>query len=240
MIEPGQDKGKSYIEHTAEKAGTSYKAKLKTAIDRLIPQVSDFEELLTKSYSPRSSFPFMEDVSGESSPFATKDSLVLFPHFAAKGLRVNACFPCLRHFHHTALIELVAAQSLVTVHPRNEDEIIEVVGILFELLIVRQPQGCFLDSQQLFKLMVGQIGEFLCQHCQIIHMGIHGESEPEPRHIRHIIIKEIHIRRGGGRQPNLCKGSGDFLRICRKVKPGSGIVTLSAVIGRRVGDICLK
>ena len=75
MIEPGQDKGKSYIEHTAEKAGTSYKAKLKTAIDRLIPQVSDFEELLTKSYSPRSSFPFMEDVSGESSPFATKDSL---------------------------------------------------------------------------------------------------------------------------------------------------------------------
>ena len=117
-------------------------------------------------------------------------SIVLFPHFAAKGLRVNACFPCLRHFHHTALIELVAAQSLVTVHPRNEDEIIEVVGILFELLIVRQPQGCFLDSQQLFKLMVGQIGEFLCQHCQIIHMGIHGESEPEPRHIRHIIIKE--------------------------------------------------
>ena len=45
---PGQDKGKSYIEHTAEKAGTSYKAKLKTVIDRLIPQVSDFEELLKR------------------------------------------------------------------------------------------------------------------------------------------------------------------------------------------------
>ena len=48
MIVPGQDKGKSYIEHTAEKAGTSYKAKLKAAIDRLIPQVSDFEELLKR------------------------------------------------------------------------------------------------------------------------------------------------------------------------------------------------
>ena len=46
VIVPGQDKGKSYIEHTAVKAGTSYKAKLKTAIDRLIPQVSDFEELM--------------------------------------------------------------------------------------------------------------------------------------------------------------------------------------------------
>jgi len=48
VIVPGQDKGKSYIEHTAEKAGTSYKAKLKAAIDRLIPQVSDFEELLKR------------------------------------------------------------------------------------------------------------------------------------------------------------------------------------------------
>lgn len=46
VIVPGRDKGKSYIEHIAEKAGTSYKAKLKAAIDRLIPQVSDFEELL--------------------------------------------------------------------------------------------------------------------------------------------------------------------------------------------------
>lgn len=48
VIVPGQDKGKSYLEHTAEKAGTSYKAKLKAAIDRLIPQVSDFEELLKR------------------------------------------------------------------------------------------------------------------------------------------------------------------------------------------------
>ena len=46
VIVPGQDKGKSYIEHTAEKAGNSYKAKLKAAIDRLIPQVSSFEDLI--------------------------------------------------------------------------------------------------------------------------------------------------------------------------------------------------
>ena len=41
-------KGKSYIEHQAEKAGTSWKGKLKFAVDALIPQVSDFEELLSR------------------------------------------------------------------------------------------------------------------------------------------------------------------------------------------------
>ena len=41
-------KGKSYAEYTAEKQGTSYKAKLKTAIDTLIPQVKDFDELLRR------------------------------------------------------------------------------------------------------------------------------------------------------------------------------------------------
>ena len=46
VIIPSKDKGKSYIEHTAEKAGTSYKAKLKASIDRLIPVCSNFEELL--------------------------------------------------------------------------------------------------------------------------------------------------------------------------------------------------
>ena len=46
VIVPSQNKGKSYIEHTAAKAGTSYKAKLKAAIDRLIPACSDFEDLL--------------------------------------------------------------------------------------------------------------------------------------------------------------------------------------------------
>ena len=48
MIAPGQDKGKSYIEHTAAKAGTSYKARLKAAIDRLIPACKDLEDLLSR------------------------------------------------------------------------------------------------------------------------------------------------------------------------------------------------
>lgn len=48
VIIPGQDKGKSYIEHQAAQAGTSYKAKLKTAIDRLIPASADFEDLLLR------------------------------------------------------------------------------------------------------------------------------------------------------------------------------------------------
>ena len=48
VIIPGQDKGKSYIEHQAAQAGTSYKAKLKAAIDRLIPAAADFEDLLLR------------------------------------------------------------------------------------------------------------------------------------------------------------------------------------------------
>ena len=48
VVVPGQDRGKSYAEYTAEKQGTSYKAKLKTAIDNLIPQVKDFDELLRR------------------------------------------------------------------------------------------------------------------------------------------------------------------------------------------------
>ena len=48
VIVPGQDKGKSYIEHTAAKAGTSYKARLKSAIDRLIPACKDLEDLLSR------------------------------------------------------------------------------------------------------------------------------------------------------------------------------------------------
>lgn len=51
VIIPGQDKGKSYIEHAAEKEGFSYKAKLKAAIDRLIPVSSDFEDLLRRLQS---------------------------------------------------------------------------------------------------------------------------------------------------------------------------------------------
>ena len=48
VIVPGQDKGKSYIEHQAAKAGTSYKAKLKAAIDRILPTCSDLEDLLLR------------------------------------------------------------------------------------------------------------------------------------------------------------------------------------------------
>lgn len=48
VIVPGLDKGKSYIEHTAAKAGTSYKARLKAAIDRLIPVSNDLEDLLSR------------------------------------------------------------------------------------------------------------------------------------------------------------------------------------------------
>lgn len=48
VIIPGQDKGKSYIEHQATQTGTSYKTKLKATIDRLIPVSSDMEDLLAR------------------------------------------------------------------------------------------------------------------------------------------------------------------------------------------------
>ena len=48
VVVPGRDKGKSYIEHQAEQNGTSYKAKLRAAIDRLLPGCSDLEDLLRR------------------------------------------------------------------------------------------------------------------------------------------------------------------------------------------------
>lgn len=48
VIVPGRDKGKSYIEHKAEQNGTSYKAKLRAAIDRLLSGCSDLEGLLRR------------------------------------------------------------------------------------------------------------------------------------------------------------------------------------------------
>ena len=49
VVVPGKgSKGKSYAEYQAEKTGTSWKGKLKLAVDALIPQVSSFEELLTR------------------------------------------------------------------------------------------------------------------------------------------------------------------------------------------------
>ena len=46
VIVPGRDKGKSYIEHQAAQNGTSYKAKLKAVIDRLIPVSTSIDDLL--------------------------------------------------------------------------------------------------------------------------------------------------------------------------------------------------
>ena len=48
VIVSSQDKGKSYTEHQAVQNGTSYKAKLKAAIDRLIPVSSSLEDLLAR------------------------------------------------------------------------------------------------------------------------------------------------------------------------------------------------
>ena len=48
VIIPGQDKGESYVEHQAVKSGTSYKAKLKSTIDRLLPACTDLEDLLRR------------------------------------------------------------------------------------------------------------------------------------------------------------------------------------------------
>ena len=48
VIVPGQEKGKSYVEHQAVRNGTSYKAKLKSAIDRLLPACADLEDLLRR------------------------------------------------------------------------------------------------------------------------------------------------------------------------------------------------
>ena len=43
-----KNKGKHYAEYQANKAGKSWKSKLKIAVDALIPQVSSFEELLQR------------------------------------------------------------------------------------------------------------------------------------------------------------------------------------------------
>ncbi|NSJ57080.1 relaxase/mobilization nuclease domain-containing protein [Enterocloster clostridioformis] len=49
VVVPGKgSKGKSYAEYQAEKTGTSWKGKLKIAVDALIPQVSSFDELLQR------------------------------------------------------------------------------------------------------------------------------------------------------------------------------------------------
>ena len=47
VVKPGQDKGKSYAEYVADRDGSgSWKSKIKTAIDKLIPESKDIENLL--------------------------------------------------------------------------------------------------------------------------------------------------------------------------------------------------
>mgnify|MGYP002998575316 CR=1 FL=1 len=46
VVMPGQDRGKSYAEWDAHRKGTSWKAKLKTAIDAAVPQAKDFDDFL--------------------------------------------------------------------------------------------------------------------------------------------------------------------------------------------------
>ena len=48
VVEQSENKGKHYAEYQADKAGKSWKSKLKIAVDALIPQVSSFEELLQR------------------------------------------------------------------------------------------------------------------------------------------------------------------------------------------------
>lgn len=48
VVEPSENKGKHYAEYQADKAGKSWKSKLKIAVEALISQVSSFEELLQR------------------------------------------------------------------------------------------------------------------------------------------------------------------------------------------------
>jgi len=45
---PAKERGRSYAEYLADKTGTSWKGKLRIAIDTLIPQSKDFEDLLRR------------------------------------------------------------------------------------------------------------------------------------------------------------------------------------------------
>ena len=46
VVKPSRDKGKSYAEWDAQRRGTSWKTKLKIAIDAVIPQAKDFDDFL--------------------------------------------------------------------------------------------------------------------------------------------------------------------------------------------------
>ena len=48
IVVPGAERGKQYVEWDAQRKGTSYKQKLKIAIDRLIPISKDLDDLLRR------------------------------------------------------------------------------------------------------------------------------------------------------------------------------------------------
>ena len=48
VVTPGAERGKQYAEWDAQRKGTSYKQKLKIAIDRLIPISKDLDDLLRR------------------------------------------------------------------------------------------------------------------------------------------------------------------------------------------------
>lgn len=48
VIPPNENKGKSYVEYSAEKKGTSWKAQLKADIDKAISRSTDFEDFLLR------------------------------------------------------------------------------------------------------------------------------------------------------------------------------------------------
>jgi len=48
VVVPGQDKAKHYAEHMADRDGGSWKSKLKTAIDSIIPESKDFADFLKR------------------------------------------------------------------------------------------------------------------------------------------------------------------------------------------------
>ncbi len=48
VVAPGAERGKQYAEWDAQRKGTSYKQKLKIAIDRLIPVSKDLDDLLRR------------------------------------------------------------------------------------------------------------------------------------------------------------------------------------------------
>ena len=48
VVIPGQNKGKSYVEYTADNNGGSWKSKLKIVIDNIIPHSTDFEDFLKR------------------------------------------------------------------------------------------------------------------------------------------------------------------------------------------------